>query len=81
MIGERLWELLEKIKAVGETVGSAPGESIDDLWYEWTTANVEAGLALDRWRGLPSRTAYAAYRAAVDRADAAQEALAAATRR
>ena len=35
----------------------------------------EATAALAAWRGAPSRRAYAAYRAAQDREDAAQDAL------
>ena len=39
-------------------------------------ARAEANLALDAWRAAPGREAYTAYRAAEDRADAAQDALA-----
>src|SRR3954471_21510099 len=41
----------------------------------WRDAAEEASAALDDWRGRPGRRAYAAYRAAQDRADAAQDAL------
>lgn len=43
----------------------------------WRDAAEEAAAALKRWRSAPGdRGAYAAYRAAQDREDAAQDALA-----
>jgi hypothetical protein len=43
----------------------------------WREAHEEAARALHAWSGAPGdRTAYAAYRAAQDREDAAQDALA-----
>ena len=42
----------------------------------WRDAAEEAAGALDEWRRRPGRDAYAAFRAAQDRADAAQDALA-----
>ena len=39
-------------------------------------AQAEADLAYEYWRSQPSREAYAVYRAAQDRADAAQDDLA-----
>jgi hypothetical protein len=41
----------------------------------WRDAAEEAADALATWRRQPSRAAYAAYRAAQDREDAAQDAL------
>ena len=41
----------------------------------WRDAAEEASAALARWRRLRSAAAYAAYRAAQDREDAAQDAL------
>jgi len=41
----------------------------------WRDAAAEASAALAAWRGAPSRGAYAAYRAAQDREDAAQDSL------
>jgi hypothetical protein len=49
----------------------------DELYALWTIARAEANLAYDAWRAAPGRDAYAAYRAAEDRADAAQDGLAA----
>jgi hypothetical protein len=52
-----------------------PGWSLDA--EAWRDAHEEAAWALRRWRGAPGdRAAYAAYRAAQDREDAAQDALA-----
>jgi hypothetical protein len=46
----------------------------------WKEAREEAQWALDAWRASPGTTTYALYRAAADRADAAQDELADATR-
>ena len=46
----------------------------------WREAHDEAVDAYRRWRAGRTRVEYAAYRAAQDRADAAQDALAARTR-
>jgi hypothetical protein len=40
----------------------------------WRDAEDDAAHALSAWRRVPGRAAYAAYRAAQDRADAAQDA-------
>jgi hypothetical protein len=40
----------------------------------WRDAEDDAARALSAWRRAPGRAAYAAYRAAQDRADAAQDA-------
>ena len=42
----------------------------------WRDAAEEAAAALAHWRATPGDRAYAAYRAAQDREDAAQDALA-----
>jgi len=41
----------------------------------WSAARAEANLAYDAWLGAPGREAYLVYRAAEDRADAAERAL------
>ena len=41
----------------------------------WSAARAEANLALDAWRARPGRDAYLVYRAAEDRADAAEQSL------
>lgn len=47
-----------------------------ELYALWAVARAEANLAYDGWSAAPGRETYAAYRAAEDRADAAQDALA-----
>jgi hypothetical protein len=57
----------------------------DALFAEWSAARAEANLAYDGWRDSASGSsrgeAYVIYRAAEDRADAAEEALARASDR
>jgi hypothetical protein len=48
----------------------------DELFTIWSVARAEANLAFDAWTAAPGVEAYAAYRAAEDRADAAQDDLA-----
>jgi hypothetical protein len=48
----------------------------DEAFALWCAARAEANIAYDCWRTSPGREAYATYRAAEDRADAAQDALA-----
>jgi hypothetical protein len=52
-----------------------------DLEYARREAQLEAQLAYDAWCQLPGRDGYAVYRAAQDRADAAQDELAEEVRR
>jgi hypothetical protein len=49
--------------------------AVDELVAVWRDAHAHARLAYEHWRGSPGGDAYAAYRAAQDRADAAQSAL------
>jgi hypothetical protein len=51
----------------------------DELFVLWSAARAEANIAYDAWCSEPGRLAYAVYRAAEDRADAAETALAAGT--
>jgi hypothetical protein len=53
---------------------------IEDIHAGWLAACDEAEWALDAWRASPGQSAYAVYRAAADRADAAQDELADAIR-
>ena len=48
----------------------------DALFAEWSAARAEANLAYDAWCLCPGHDGYAVYRAAEDRADAAEAALA-----
>jgi hypothetical protein len=49
----------------------------DELFVLWSAARAEANIAYDAWCDEPGRTSYAVYRAAEDRADAAEIALSA----
>jgi hypothetical protein len=53
-----------------------PLRRFDELRVLWAAAVAEANLALDAWRDMPGRDGYASWRAAEDRADAAQDELA-----
>ncbi len=55
--------------------GYQPRVSRDELFVLWSAARAEANLAYDAWCEAPGRPAYAVYRAAEDRADAAEVAL------
>jgi hypothetical protein len=49
--------------------------SRDELFVLWSAARAEANIAYDDWCDEPGRDAYLVYRAAEDRADAAEVAL------
>ena len=51
-------------------------DRIDELFAMWSAARAEANLAYDHWCAAPGADAYAVYRAAEDRADAAERELA-----
>ena len=59
-------------------VGPRPHQDwrVEELYLAWSAADEEAADAYRAWRERPGRDAYAVYRAAADRADAAQVALA-----
>jgi len=48
----------------------------DELFVLWSAARAEANVAYDEWCTHPGHDGYAVYRAAEDRADAAEERLA-----
>jgi hypothetical protein len=52
----------------------------DELLAIWSAARAEANLAYQAWCEAPGASAYVVYRAAEDRADAAEHALAAVAR-
>jgi hypothetical protein len=52
------------------------GRLQQELYALWCAARAEANLAYDAWCTSPGADAYAVYRAAEDRADAAEQALA-----
>jgi hypothetical protein len=73
-----LQDVLDAIPDTGEIVIRVPTPpEVDELLLAWRTARAEANAALERWRLLHTREAFAAFRAAEDRADAAQDALSA----
>jgi hypothetical protein len=51
------------------------GPVYDERFAMWSAARAEANLAYEAWCRSPGTVAYAVYRAAEDRADAAQDAL------
>jgi hypothetical protein len=75
MSANDLKDLLDRIDDTREIVlrRSAGWAPVHDAWSEAREDAVEAYRA---WGRLHTRTAYAAYRAAQDREDAAQDALA-----
>jgi hypothetical protein len=52
-----------------------PAQERDERFTVWSAARAEANLAYDEWCRTHDREAYAVYRAAEDRADAAEDAL------
>jgi hypothetical protein len=48
----------------------------DELFTMWSAARAEANLAYEVWCEMPGAESYSVYRAAEDRADAAEQALA-----
>jgi hypothetical protein len=57
-----------------------PDRRHEVLFTIWSAARAEANLAYEAWCHAPGSDAYAVYRAAEDRADAAEQALAGAVR-
>jgi hypothetical protein len=70
--------LLDEVPDTRELIlrDGALGASWDAAYAVWSDAHVDAEDALAHWRRDRGREAYAAYRAAQDREDAAQDALA-----
>ncbi len=63
-------------RTTGRFAASSTGlRAHDELFAIWSAAQAEANLAFDAWGLVPGVDAYAAFRAAEDRADAAQDAL------
>jgi hypothetical protein len=81
MTTRELRQLLEHVDDTREIVlreSDAPAENwrLDELRVVWSAARAEANLAYEAWRGRGGAEAYAVYRAAEDRADAAEDTLA-----
>jgi hypothetical protein len=75
MTTEQLRDLLGDVPDTCEIVMRPNDPPGDALGAAWRGAEDEATRALEAWRADPSREAFAAFRAAQDRADAAQDAL------
>jgi hypothetical protein len=75
MTFRQLHDLLADVADTEEVVVGS--EQTDGLLGAWLAAHDEEVRALAAWRRRPGREAYVAYRAACDRSDAAQDALAA----
>jgi hypothetical protein len=75
MTAQQLHDLLEAVPDTREIVVACNPD--DGLLAAWRAAEEDAACALAGWRDWPGAEAFAAYRAAQDRADAAQDALAA----
>jgi len=73
MNAQQLHDLLEAVPDTREIVVACPAD--DGLLAAWRTAHEDASRALEAWRACPGREPFAAFRAAQDRADAAQDAL------
>ena len=83
MTTRELRQLLEDVEDTREIVlaeRAAPTEAweVAELQTVWSAARAEANLAYEAWRAAGGHSAYTTYRAAEDRADAAEDALAAA---
>jgi hypothetical protein len=48
----------------------------EELYAAWSAARAESNLAYEQWCASPGRDAYTRFRAAEDRADAAEQGLA-----
>jgi acyl-CoA reductase-like NAD-dependent aldehyde dehydrogenase len=86
MSTKELKDLLERIEDTREIVlGPAAGPqratgAVAELHAVWDAARTDARVAYEAWRAKPGAEAFAVYRAAADRVDAAEAALAAAAR-
>jgi hypothetical protein len=78
MAAKHLHDALDEIPDTGEIVIRVPvRQDADGMLEAWRSARAEANAALDLWRADGGRRAFSVFRAAEDRADAAQDALAA----
>ena len=75
MTPKQIFEAAFAVDTSGGTVSFA--SNVDVLAVRWMAATAGARAAYELWCGDPSADGYSIYRAAADRADAAQDALAA----
>ena len=79
MSTRQLHELLDGLGDTREFVIREPVPAatvVTELFAMWSAARAEANDAYDLWRTHPGANAFSVYRAAEDRADAAEAALA-----
>ncbi len=69
---------IELLGAVFQVAGDTGGDGRDSALHDWRVASSTAREAYGNWRRMRDAASYAAYRAAADQADAAQDALTAA---
>ena len=78
MSAHQLQTVLDGILDTGEIVIRPQAwHACDELVAAWREARAEANALFEAWALVRTREAFAAYRAAEDRADAAQDTLAA----
>ena len=83
MSSRELKSLLDEVPDTRELIlrrEASRGPAWNAIYDAWSDAHEEAEGAWRTWRSDGGRDAYLAYRAAVDREDAAQDAVAAAER-
>jgi len=79
MTTRHLHDLLDGLADTREVVLDArvpPAMRVSELFTMWSAARAEANDAYERWRVVPGASSFSVYRAAEDRADAAEAALA-----
>jgi hypothetical protein len=70
-----LYSEIDEIRSRLLAVGAACNWTLDAARSAWREAHEQATIAYAGWRNEPGAAGYAAYRAAQDRADAAQDML------
>ena len=73
---QQLQALIDAASDDGGDLGRAAGWYAEELFAAWSAARAEANVAYERWCEAPGSDGYATFRAAEDRADAAEDALA-----
>jgi hypothetical protein len=79
MSPQHLHDLLDDLADTREVVlreRVPPARRLAELFAMWSAARAEANDAYDDWRASPGADRFSVYRAAEDRADAAEAALA-----
>jgi hypothetical protein len=66
---------IDEIRRLLRSVGVSGEWTLYTVFSAWREAQEQATIAYAGWRNAPGAVAYAVYRAAADRADAAQDTL------